>query len=407
MSKRVLRSSRMTVDGIEPLYSVKESTSRTEKEVPRKRGKKSKNVGNVAIGLISNTVKGNIKNDDTKQFVEKRILSKMECYARIRILYTIILGMKTQRVKKSKFTGESMEQRQMRETIGADLLFIISFITELNINKKKRQWNSKPMDEETVERWYQVIKVSYTGYPIDQIIPHGSYLMNPGSPNEEKLAKSHTAMLDECQRAERLGILYYNFHPGMEHHVFYSALKNYVFYFYFFRSTTGECTHEESIRTVASTINYIIENTKNIIMVIETMAGQGHTVGGTFEEIRDMIQLVSVTNKLRVGVCIDTCHIFAAGYDIRTKKAYDKTMKHFDEVIGFKYLKAFHINDSKGDLGCRLDRHEHIGKGKIGKAAFGFIMDDPRLDSIPLVLETPEGEYPKEMMLMYGMQTNH
>ncbi|KAK5983087.1 Apurinic endonuclease [Trichostrongylus colubriformis] len=131
------------------------------------------------------------------------------------------------------------------------------------------------------------------------------------------------------------------------------------------------------------------------------MAAQGHTIGSTFEQIRDIISMVK--NKERVGVCIDTCHIFAAGYDIRTKEAYENTMRKFDDVIGFKYLKAFHLNDSKGGLGCRADRHENIGRGRIGKAGFKWIMDDERLDGIPLILETPEGDYPREMITLYSL----
>ncbi|KJH50223.1 apurinic endonuclease [Dictyocaulus viviparus] len=212
--------------------------------------------------------------------------------------------------------------------------------------RNQRQWNAKPMDDATVERWNSVLKE--TEFPIDQILPHGSYLMNPGSPDPEKLMKSREAMLDECRRCERLGILYYNFHP-----------------------------------------------------VIETMAGQGNTVGSTFEEIHSIISMVK--NKQRVGVCIDTCHIFAAGYDIRSKTAYDETMRKFDEVIGFKYLKAVHLNDSKGGVGCRADRHENIGAGKIGKNGFKCIMEDERLDGIPLILETPEGDYPREMITLYSL----
>ncbi|PIO68802.1 apurinic endonuclease [Teladorsagia circumcincta] len=153
--------------------------------------------------------------------------------------------------------------------------------------------------------------------------------MNPGSPDPEKLEKSRTAMLDECKRCERLGIGMYNFHPG---------------------STTGTGTVEQCLKLVAETIDYIVDNTDFIVMVIETMAAQGNTIGSTFEQIRDIISMVK--NKERVGVCIDTCHIFAAGYDIRTPEAYEKTMKKFDDVIGFKYLKAFHLNDSKGLRSC-------------------------------------------------------
>ncbi|KAK5977903.1 Apurinic endonuclease, partial [Trichostrongylus colubriformis] len=197
--------------------------------------------------------------------------------------------------------------------------------------RNQRQWNAKPMDEATVERWNRVLKE--TCFPLSQILPHGSYLMNPGSPDPEKLEKSRTAMLDECERCERLGIGLYNFHPG---------------------STTGTGTIAQCLKTVAETIDYIVDNTKFIVM------GELPLYGFAIE--------ISVKNKERVGVCIDTCHIFAAG-----------------------------------GLGCRADRHENIGRGRIGKAGFKWIMDDERLDGIPLILETPEGDYPREMITLYSL----
>uniref|UniRef100_A0A158P9L8 AP_endonuc_2 domain-containing protein n=1 Tax=Angiostrongylus cantonensis TaxID=6313 RepID=A0A158P9L8_ANGCA len=244
--------------------------------------------------------------------------------------------------------------------------------------RNQRQWNAKPMDEATVQRWNSALKE--TGFPISQVLPHGSYLMNPGSSDPEKLQRSREAMLDECKRCERLGILYYNFHPG---------------------STTGSCTVAECLKRVATTIDYIIDNTDFIIMVIETMAGQGNTVGSTFEEIHDIISMVK--KKERVGVCIDTCHIFAAGYDIRSKNGYEETMKKFNDVVGLQYLKALHLNDSKGSVGCRADRHENIGRGKIGLSGFKHIMNDERLDGMPLILETPAGNYTNEMITLYSL----
>ncbi|KAJ1369989.1 DNA-(apurinic or apyrimidinic site) lyase [Parelaphostrongylus tenuis] len=266
--------------------------------------------------------------------------------------------------EKPSNSGESDVQRHSRLTIGAKVLasvgkskkFLGSHVSvaggleqaiynaraEGNRSlamfvRNQRQWNAKPMEDATVQRWKSALEE--TGFPISQVLPHGSYLMNPGSSDPEKLQKSREAMLDECKRCERLGILYYNFHPG---------------------STTGSCTIDECLKTVATTIDYIIDNTNFIVMVIETMAGQGNTVGSTFEEIRDIISMVK--KKERVGVCIDTCHIFAAGYDIRSKNDYEETMKKFDDIVGLKYLKAVHLNDSKGGVGCRADRHENIGK---------------------------------------------
>uniref|UniRef100_A0A7I5E7I5 AP_endonuc_2 domain-containing protein n=1 Tax=Haemonchus contortus TaxID=6289 RepID=A0A7I5E7I5_HAECO len=306
---------------------------------------------------------------------------------------------------KPETSGENEVQRQTRLTIGSKVLqastgskkclgshvsaaggleqAIYNACAEGNRSlgmfvRNQRQWNAKPMDEATVERWNHALK--NTGFPLSQVLPHGSYLMNPGSPDPEKLEKSRTAMLDECRRCERLGIQLYNIHPG---------------------STTGSGTVEQCLKIVAETIDYIVDNTNFIVIVIETMAGQGHTIGSTFEQIRDIISMVK--NKTRVGVCIDTCHIFAAGYDIRTPEAYEKTMKKFGEIVGFNYLKALHLNDSKGGLGCRVDRHENIGRGRIGKKGFKCIMDDERLDGIPLILETPEGDYPREMITLYSL----
>lgn len=242
--------------------------------------------------------------------------------------------------------------------------------------RNQRTWNCPPLGDDVVERFKQAVEKHC--FPIGQIIPHASYLINAGTCDPEKLQKSRAGMLDECRRCERLGITMYNFHPG---------------------STAGLCKAEECIRMIADTINYIIRQTEFITLVVETMAGQGHTVGGSFEELRQIID--HVTNQSRVGVCIDTCHIFAAGYDIRTKDTYDETMRKFDEIVGFKFLRALHLNDSKGELGSNLDRHENIGRGKITMKGFSNIMNDPRLDGIPMVLETPEGRYPEEMIKLY------
>uniref|UniRef100_A0A915C5S2 Xylose isomerase-like TIM barrel domain-containing protein n=1 Tax=Parascaris univalens TaxID=6257 RepID=A0A915C5S2_PARUN len=234
--------------------------------------------------------------------------------------------------------------------------------------RNQRSWNAKPLDDHTVERFKTAIKV----------VPHGSYLVNAGSADQDILKKSRETMLDECKRCERLGIPIYNIHPG---------------------STAGKHTIEQCIDTIAASINYVLEHTASVIIVIETMAGQGSTVGGSFEEIRSIIDRVD--KKDRIGVCIDTCHIFAAGYDIRTEETYQMTMDNFERIVGFKYLKAVHLNDSKGGLGSRLDRHENIGKGKL-KCAFKYLMRDDRFDGIPMVLETPEGDYAAEMIRLYS-----
>uniref|UniRef100_A0A0N5AB06 AP_endonuc_2 domain-containing protein n=1 Tax=Syphacia muris TaxID=451379 RepID=A0A0N5AB06_9BILA len=269
--------------------------------------------------------------------------------------------------------------------------------------RNQRTWNCKSLDEDVVEAFARAIEEH--AYPLKYILPHGSYLINPGSSDSEKLEKSRAAMLDECQRCERLGIMLYNIHPG---------------------STVGLCSKEECIKTVAATLNYVIERTKFVVLVLETMAGQGSTVGGTFEELRQIIDLIN--NQDRVGICIDTCHIFAAGYDIRNAESYSKTMDKFDEIIGFKFLKGLHLNDSKGDdalllyvifacilrfeqlvsktkssdLGCNLDRHANIGSGKITIKGFTNFMNDDRLDGLPMILETPAGKEAEEMIKLYN-----
>uniref|UniRef100_A0A914Z1Z4 Xylose isomerase-like TIM barrel domain-containing protein n=1 Tax=Panagrolaimus superbus TaxID=310955 RepID=A0A914Z1Z4_9BILA len=245
--------------------------------------------------------------------------------------------------------------------------------------KNQRRWDSKPIEEASIQSWNTAIKE--TGFDLKMIVPHGSYLLNAGSPNAELREKTKASIIDEIRRCEKLGIGLYNFHPG---------------------SSCGKCTMEESIEYIAEIINEVIEETNDVILLVETMCGQGNTVGGKFEELKSIIDHVKEPNRHRVGVCLDTCHIFAAGYDIRTAETYEKTMKEFENVIGLENLKAVHVNDCKSVLGSHLDRHENIGKGNL-KTCWKFFMDDSRFDNIPLILETPEGLYPTEMIKLYGM----
>uniref|UniRef100_A0AC35G803 Xylose isomerase-like TIM barrel domain-containing protein n=1 Tax=Panagrolaimus sp. PS1159 TaxID=55785 RepID=A0AC35G803_9BILA len=249
--------------------------------------------------------------------------------------------------------------------------------------KNQRRWDSKSIEEDSIQRWHAAIKE--TEFDLKMIVPHGSYLLNAGSPNSELREKTKASILDEIRRCESLGIGLYNFHPG---------------------SSCGKCNVEESIEYIAEILNEVIEETNNVILLVETMSGQGNTVGGKFEELKSIIDHVKESNRHRVGVCLDTCHIFAAGYDIRTAETYEKTMKDFDEIIGFKNLKAVHVNDCKSELGSHLDRHENIGKGNL-KSCWQFFMDDSRFENIPLILETPEGLYPTEMIKLYGMDRNN
>ncbi|XP_070581045.1 probable endonuclease 4 isoform X2 [Ptychodera flava] len=230
--------------------------------------------------------------------------------------------------------------------------------------RSQRQWVSKPMDEDDAEKFKEECKRH--GFPPHLIIPHGSYLMNCGSPDKEILKKSRIALVEDLQRCEKLGLTMFNFHPG---------------------SSCGAISVEECLDNIADSINYAHERTESVITVVENMSCQGNTVGGNFEELRGIIDRVQ--DKSRIGVCFDTCHAYAAGHDISTEEGYEKVMAQFESVVGFKYMKAVHLNDSKGDLGCHQDRHENIGKGKIGITAFHCMMNDPRFDNIPLVLETP------------------
>ncbi|MCF8069262.1 MAG: deoxyribonuclease IV [Desulfobacterales bacterium] len=233
--------------------------------------------------------------------------------------------------------------------------------------KNQRQWKAKPLSDKNISEFKK--NCEEIGYKPEQILAHDGYLINLGSPAPEALEKSRDAFLDEMQRCEQLGLQTLNFHPG-------SHLKK---------------TDEETcLNTIAESINITLDKTKGVSAVIENTAGQGTNMGHKFEQIAHIIE--DVEDKSRVGVCYDTCHGFTAGYEIRTKVAFDKTFKAFDDIIGFKYLKGMHINDSKKEFETRVDRHENLGKGTIGLEPFKFIMKDKRFDNIPLILETPNSD---------------
>ena len=231
--------------------------------------------------------------------------------------------------------------------------------------KNQRQWISKPLTEEHIRKFRE--NCDKGGYKPSQILPHDSYLINLGNPEKEALERSRAAFLDEIQRCEQLGLDRLNFHPG---------------------GHLNKTSDEESIELIAESINIIHNTTSGVIAVIENTAGQGSHLGYTFEQIKHIIDLVK--DRSRVGVCLDTCHAFTAGYDIRTRENFERTFQQFEKVIGFKYLKGMHLNDSKKELGSRVDRHESLGKGFIGLDPFKWIMGDNRFDEIPLVLETPD-----------------
>ena len=229
--------------------------------------------------------------------------------------------------------------------------------------KNQRQWKTKPLSEESIAAFRENLDKS--GIKPEHVLPHDSYLINLGHPETEALEKSRAAFIDEMQRCEQLGLKLLNFHPG---------------------SHLGKISEDESLERVAESIDIALEQTEDVIAVIETTAGQGTNLGYRFEQLAEIIE--GVRDKTRVGVCIDTCHIFTAGYDLRTGEDCDATFDAFDRIVGFDYLMGMHLNDSKPDLGSRVDRHESLGKGKIGWDAFEYIMQDDRFDGIPLVLET-------------------
>ncbi len=244
--------------------------------------------------------------------------------------------------------------------------------------KNQRQWKAKPLDDKTIEKFKE--NLEKVGISPKHILPHDSYLINLGHPEKEKREKSLNAFIDEVKRCELLGLDKLNFHPG---------------------SHLGKISEEECLDLIAENMNKTLEVTKNVTLVIETTAGQGSNLGYKFEHLAYLID--KSIDKSRVGVCIDTCHIFAAGYDIRDKESYEKTMEEFDRVVGFKYLKGMHINDSKSKFSSKVDRHHSIGMGELGEDTFKFIMNDDRLKDIPLILETiDESLWPKEIELLYN-----
>lgn len=220
------------------------------------------------------------------------------------------------------------------------------------------------------------------GYTPAQILPHDSYLINLGSPDEEALAKGREAFLDEMRRCEQLGLTMLNFHPG---------------------SHLNKIDIDACLDRIAESINWALERTEGVTAVIENTAGQGSNLGFTFEQIARIID--GVEDKSRVGVCIDTCHAFAAGYDFSTPEGYEKVWANFDRIIGFDKLMGMHINDTKKGLSSKVDRHESLGLGMLGKEFFSLMMNDDRLDGIPLILETPNEElWPQEIEWLYSLQ---
>ncbi len=244
--------------------------------------------------------------------------------------------------------------------------------------KNQRQWEAKPLSSEEITRFKKELDKA-------QILPkhvlaHDSYLINLGHPDESLRQKSLEAFIDEVKRVEALGLDKLNFHPG-------SHLKL--------------ISEESCLEKISASMNEVLKQTHNVTLVVENTAGQGSNLGYKMEHLHFLME--NSIDKERVGVCIDTCHLFTSGYDIRNEEQYQQTFKKFDTIIGFKYLKGMHLNDSKPDLAQRVDRHDSLGKGKLGLLPFELIMNDKRMDDIPLILETiDETLWAQEIALLYS-----
>jgi deoxyribonuclease-4 len=246
--------------------------------------------------------------------------------------------------------------------------------------KNQRRWVSKPYDQETIDQFKK--NMAECGYGASQVLVHDSYLINIGNSDPEKRQQSYESFVDEITRCSQLGLTLLNIHPG---------------------SHLEQVSEEQCIELIADSINKALDETKGVTVVLENTAGQGSNIGYKLEHLAAIIERID--DKSRIGFCIDTCHAFAAGYELRTKEAYQESLKKIDTIIGLRYLKGFHLNDSKTRLGSNVDRHHSIGKGEIGTEPFKFIMQDKRLDNIPLILETiDEALWPEEIRLLKSFE---
>jgi len=240
------------------------------------------------------------------------------------------------------------------------------------------RWQSKDIPEEEIARFKSNCQLY--GFTPEVILPHDNFLINLGSPDSKKLAMSRKSFLDEMRRCMQLGLTMLNFHPG---------------------SHLNAISEEECLDRIAESVNMTLEKTEGVIAVLENVAGQGSNMGHSFEQLAYIIDRVE--DKSRVGVCIDTCHAYSAGFDLATPEVYEETWRLFDSIIGFNYLKGMHLNDDKKELGSRIDRHASIGMGTLGKDFFSRLVNDPRFDNIPLILETPdEAAWPEEIAWLYS-----
>lgn len=240
------------------------------------------------------------------------------------------------------------------------------------------RWVSKEISDDEVEKFKD--NCNLYGYTPAVILPHDNFLINLGSPDEKKLAMSRKSFLDEVNRCSRLGLTMLNFHPG---------------------SHLNELEESDCLNRIAESINITLDKTHGVTAVLENVAGQGSNIGHTFEQLAHIID--KVEDKTRVGVCIDTCHAYSAGYDLGTEEGYENTWNQFDSIIGRNYLKGMHLNDDKRELGSRIDRHASIGQGTLGNQFFTRLVNDPRLNGIPMILETPDEDiWAQEIAWLYG-----
>jgi deoxyribonuclease-4 len=245
--------------------------------------------------------------------------------------------------------------------------------------KNQRQWVAKALSEASVDAFRA--NCEEHGFAPEQVLPHDSYLINLGHPDEEALQKSRTAFIDEMARCQQLGLCYLNFHPG---------------------SHLNKIDEDACLARIAESINLALDATEGVTAVIENTAGQGTNLGHRFEHRAAIID--GVEDKSRVGVCLDTCHTFAAGYDLRTTADCEATFGEFERVVGFGYLRGVHLNDAKSTFESRVDRHQSLGRGNIGIEPFRYIMNDARFDGVPMVLETIDPDiWPDEIRLLHDL----
>lgn len=246
--------------------------------------------------------------------------------------------------------------------------------------KNQRQWKARPLSEDSIRAFRA--RCDELGFGPESILPHDSYLINLGHPERDGLKKSRAAFLDEMQRCEQLGLGMLNFHPGSHLH---------------------QISESQCLDRIADSVNEALDQTRGVTAVIENTAGQGTNLGYRFEHLAHIID--KVEDKTRVGVCLDTCHAFAAGYDLRGSDGLAQVMAQFDREVGIGFLRGMHLNDAKKDVGQRVDRHASLGQGFLGLAPFHWLMNDARFENIPLILETPDDDlWEEEIALLRRLQ---